>query len=118
MEVIVTKIAKSLLTTKINNIMKKNVIARLKIKSDAIDNFIKSTETLITETRKESGCITYKLYQEIADEKNEFLFYEIYEDDKALQMHADSPCLEDFLNNISDFLLEKPIVEVHEMNQF
>lgn len=95
--------------------MKKNVIARFKVKSNKIENFKSHAETLISNTRKEEGCSIYKLFQEITDDNNEFLFYEIYNDEAALEVHKKSDYLSDFIKNISDFLIEKPNVEVHSL---
>ncbi|MBV7441216.1 antibiotic biosynthesis monooxygenase [Weeksellaceae bacterium TAE3-ERU29] len=95
--------------------MNKNVIARFKVKSNEIENFKSLAETLISNTRKEEGCSIYKLFQEITDDKNEFLFYEIYNDDAALEVHKKSDYLSGFIKEISEYLMEDPTIEVHSL---
>ncbi len=95
--------------------MKVNVIARLKVKSEKINDFIKCAEILIRETRNEKGCSNYQLFQEVTDDKNEFLFYEIYADDKALETHSNADYFIRFFDEVSSFLQDKPIIEKHNV---
>jgi len=45
------------------------LVAKFIIKEDKIDEFKKYTEELVTETRKEKGCISYQLFQDVNDNK-------------------------------------------------
>ena len=43
------------------------------IKGDQRDNFLSDTKELISETRKEDGCLAYNLYESL-EERNTFIF--------------------------------------------
>lgn len=92
--------------------MKKVVVARLSIKSDKADQFLQAAEKIVEETRKESGCETYTLYKSCFGPENEFIFYEEYKDQKALDFHNNSAYLEKFFSVITPFLDGAPVVEV------
>ncbi len=93
--------------------MKKVVVARLSIKSEKVDQFLQVAEKIVEETRKESGCKTYVLYQSSFKPENEFIFYEEYQDQKALDFHNESAHLKEFFSAITPMLNGAPIVEVH-----
>ena len=92
--------------------MKKTVIARLTIKKEAVDSFMQFAKKMVDETRKEAGCITYCLYKNCFDQDSEFIFYEEYKDQAALDYHNNSEHLKLFFSNITSLLAGKPKVEV------
>ncbi len=91
--------------------MKKVVIARLNVKSDAVDQFLQSAEIIVNKTRKEEGCITYILYKSSFSPENEFIFYEEYKDQQALNVHNNSEYLANFLKQVTPMLTSEPIVD-------
>ncbi len=91
--------------------MKKRVIARLFIKPEAIEAFKKQAGVIVQKTRKEKGCIFYSLFEEAADPGN-FLFYEEYESQEALDIHSHSEYLEAFRTAVKDMHSKDKIVEV------
>jgi quinol monooxygenase YgiN len=92
--------------------MKKTVIARLTIKKEAVDNFVQFAQRIVTETRKETGCISYILYKNSFGQEAQFIFYEEYKDQAALDFHNKSEHLKQFLTQITPILAGAPIVEV------
>jgi len=92
--------------------MKKTVIARLTIKKDAVDKFVQFAQQIVGETRKEAGCISYILYKNSFGQEAQFIFYEEYKDQAALDYHNKSEHLKQFFSNITPLLAGKPIVEV------
>jgi quinol monooxygenase YgiN len=92
--------------------MKKTVIARLTIKKEAVDSFVQFAQKIVEETRKETGCITYVLYKNSFGQDAEFIFYEEYKDQAALDFHNKSEHLKQFFARITPLLAGKPIVEV------
>lgn len=62
------------------------VIAKSVIKEGQIENYLKEVDVLITETRKEEGCISYELFQDINSE-NIFFLIEEWESKEALEDH-------------------------------
>ena len=92
--------------------MKKTVVARLTIKKEAVENFVKFAQKIVEETRKETGCISYNLYKNTFGQEAEFIFYEEYKDQAAIDFHNKSEYLKQFFSNITPLLASKPIVEV------
>ena len=75
------------------------VIAKLTIKEDMVELFKNIVNELITETRKEAGCIQYQLFQDI-NNKQVLSFVEEWESIEALQKHMKS---KHFLENVPKF---------------
>lgn len=92
--------------------MKKTVIARLSIKKEVVNEFIQFAQKIVEETRKEEGCISYSLYKNCFGQEAEFVFYEEYKDQAALDFHSKSEYLKQFFSDITPLLAGKPIVEV------
>ena len=92
--------------------MKKVVVARLDIKPEKVDQFLELAKKMVEETRKEPGCITYILYKSCFTPENEFVFYEEYKDQKALDIHNASTYLKEFLSAIGPMINSAPKVEV------
>jgi len=91
--------------------MKKMVIARLFIKNEARSTFLKEATVLIQRTRAEKGCLFYSLYEDAA-RPGDFLFYEEYADQEALDEHFHSAHLQVF-RDITGYMHAKDrIVEV------
>ena len=66
---------------------------------------------LVAPTRKEAGCIEYKLHQD-NDYPAEFIFYENWESTACLEKHIDSDHYKAYVRAV-DGLLEKKVV--HKM---
>lgn len=91
--------------------MKKYVTAKLFIKPQFKDNFKKEAENLIAKTRKETGCISHNLFQDVTSE-DEFLFFEKYINQEALDYHCSLDYLKNFVTTIQDWQSKEMIVEV------
>ena len=92
--------------------MKRTVVARLTIKKEAVESFVQFAQKIVEETRKETGCISYTLYKNTFGQEAEFIFYEEYKDQAAIDFHNKSEYLKQFFSNITPLLAGKPIVEV------
>jgi quinol monooxygenase YgiN len=99
-------------TEKKSEPMKKTVVARLSIKKEAADSFVQFAQKIVEETRKEAGCITYGLYKNCFGQETDFVFYEEYRDQAALDYHNKSEYLKQFFSSITPLLASKPVVEV------
>lgn len=92
--------------------MKKVINARMVVKPEAIEQFLSYAKTIVEKTNAETGCLFYKLYQEVGNPVG-FIFYEIYKNQEAIEFHNSSDYLKAFLANTSGLLSENPIVEVY-----
>ena len=91
--------------------MKKKVIARIFVKNDSIKAFKKQAEIIIQKTRNEEGCLFYSLFEDVF-KPGEFLFYEEYADQGALDIHFKSEYLKVFRTSIHDMCSKDAIVDV------
>jgi quinol monooxygenase YgiN len=62
------------------------VVAKSTVKPDKAEEYIKLASALAAETRKEAGCISYGLYQDVKN-STVFSFIEEWESQEALDKH-------------------------------
>ncbi len=91
--------------------MKKKVIARLFIKNESIESFKKQAVEIIQMTRKEKGCLFYSLFHDVFS-PGEFLFYEEYASQDALDIHSNSAYLKTFRTIVSNMQSKEKVVDV------
>ena len=91
--------------------MKKKVIARLFIKNESIESFKKQAAVIIQKTRKEKGCLFYSLFQDVSS-PGEFLFYEEYARQDALDIHSNSEYLKTFRTIVSNMQSKEKVVDI------
>lgn len=65
------------------------IVADNFVKKDEVNEFLSLAKTLIAETRKEKGCISYNLNRDLKDETH-LTFIEEWEDEKAIEGHNSS----------------------------
>lgn len=87
----------------------KTIIAQLSILETKTDQFLKLASIMVNKSITENGCIAYKLLKDVGEE-NEFLIYEKYENDKAVEEHKSSEHFKNFLNSILPLLAKEPII--------
>jgi autoinducer 2-degrading protein len=91
--------------------MKKVINARINIKPEAIDQFISLAKTMVENSNSEKGCLIYKLYQEVGNPQS-FIFYEVYENQDAVDNHNSSGHFKIFIEQVTQLALDKPQVDV------
>ena len=62
------------------------IVAMNYVLEDQKENFIQLTKSLIEESRKEEGCISYSLYQDISN-SNVLTFIEEWKSKEAIDFH-------------------------------
>ncbi|HET9400254.1 MAG TPA: putative quinol monooxygenase [Candidatus Acidoferrales bacterium] len=82
------------------------VIAFARARRSKIAEAREALFALVAPTRAEKGCINYDLHQSDED-PTQFVFYENWESDAALEAHANSPHLQAF-RKISGAILDGP----------
>ena len=91
--------------------MKKKVIALLFIRNESIESFKKQAAVIIQKTRKEKGCLFYSLFQDVSS-PGEFLFYEEYASQDALDIHSNSEYLKTFRTIVSNMQSKEKVVDI------
>lgn len=91
--------------------MKKIVIARLSVQKQNIEQFLEKAKIMVQKSNAEKGCLTYRLFQEI-DASAEFIFYETYINQEAVDIHNTSEHFKEFLSFASSILTKEPSIEI------
>ena len=82
-----------------------NLVYQVQVKPESKDDILKAFETLVSETRKEKGCIIYDLFQN-GEDPNNFILIEKWATQEDLDNHSTSDHFKDYLND-SDGKFEK-----------
>ena len=91
--------------------MTKIITARIPIRPEAIEQFLIAAKTMVENSNLEQGCLVYKLYQEVGNPSS-FIFYEVYENQDAVNIHNASLYFQTFIEQMSDLAADKPQVDV------
>lgn len=94
--------------------MKIYLTAIIKAKEEYRSDVLSQLQNMVTKTRKETANELYTLHQGI-DDKNQFVFYEIWSNQEGLDHHNQQSYIKDFGNIIEEKLQEKPQIYITEM---
>lgn len=84
------------------------------IKGNQRENFLSDTKELISETRKEEGCLAYNLYESL-EERNTFIMVENWKDQFAIDIHNQNPLLQNFFSKVADYSIKAPELRIFEL---
>jgi quinol monooxygenase YgiN len=84
------------------------IVAKVVAKRDAVEAVKNELLKLIVPTRKESGCIEYRLHQDNQDPAV-FLFYETWEDAVSLEKHITSDHYKNYVRAVNGMIMEKVV---------
>lgn len=87
--------------------MKIHLTAIIKAKEEFRTDVLEVLQNMVKETRKEEACELYSLHQGIED-KNQFIFYEIWKNEEGLAQHNQQPYIQAFGALVEEKLQEKP----------
>jgi len=80
------------------------VTAKMTVKPGLKDEFVSGCQELIEATRKEEGCMSYKLYSD-TDIQNELVMLEFWEDIESLNIHMETEHFKKFGDILDKFLV-------------
>ncbi|MDF2544452.1 MAG: antibiotic biosynthesis monooxygenase [Herbinix sp.] len=81
------------------------VVAKNKVMDDKIEHVIKLYEELVIETRKEVGCITYDLFQDVKD-PSVVTMIEEWESQEKLDAHMITEHFKKIVPMVGEFVLQ------------
>jgi quinol monooxygenase YgiN len=90
------------------------LMARLKVKDDAVDEAKRLALGLVADSRGEEGCINYDIHQAI-DDQTVFVWHETWKNKAALDEHFEKPYFKDFFARASDLAAEPPQINLTKM---
>jgi quinol monooxygenase YgiN len=88
------------------------VVGRVRSDADKRDALVRIGTAVAAASRAESGCISYRLYEDTEIE-NDFVFVEEWESDDALRLHFATPHIRDFMQAIPGAIVAPPDVKFH-----
>ena len=90
-----------------------NIIAKNYIADGKADEFKALAKPLIEASRKEEGCISYSLFEDIHD-KNILTFIEEWKSIKAIQIHNNSPHFTSIVPTLAPLTAKPSEVNLYE----
>ena len=90
------------------------VVAKLTLKPDKKKEFKTLTEELRRESRKEKGCISYDLYEDI-NNPNVLIFLEEWRDEEAIKLHKESKHYTSSATKRSELQEGKPEINLYKL---
>lgn len=84
------------------------VVAKVVAKKDAVENVRTELLKMIAPTRREQGCIEYRLHQDNGDPAV-FIFYENWESAACLERHMESEHFKAYVNAVDGLIAEKVV---------
>jgi quinol monooxygenase YgiN len=91
-----------------------SVVAKLVVKEGAVELVKTELLKLIMPTRKEEGCIEYRLHQDNTD-PSVFIFYENWQNIACLERHINSAHYKSYVAAVGDQLAEKVVYKLTEI---
>ena len=90
------------------------VLARITVRPDKIEELTSILRSLVRETRKEHGCISYQLLQNKAD-PGDFTFVEEWESDSAIDAHFITAHMQDAFSKAASLLAKEPDIRRYDV---
>ncbi|KMQ69131.1 antibiotic biosynthesis monooxygenase [Chryseobacterium sp. FH2] len=87
--------------------MKIYLTAIIKAKKEYRTEVLEVLQNMVKETQKEEANELYSLHQSIED-KNQFVFYEIWENEEGLAQHNQQPYIQSFGALVDEKLQQQP----------
>ncbi|WP_288436878.1 putative quinol monooxygenase [uncultured Chryseobacterium sp.] len=94
--------------------MKIHLTAIIKSKEEHQAEVLEVLQHMVKETRKEEACELYSLHQG-TENKNEFVFYEIWKSEEGLAQHNQQPYIQAFGALADEKLQEKPQIYITQI---
>lgn len=90
------------------------IVATVKIKPEQREAFIKAATACAEATRKEPGCVSYRLYED-PTEKGSFLYFEEWKDQAAIDEHFKAPHLATFFGTVQSMFASPPTIHRYSL---
>jgi quinol monooxygenase YgiN len=90
------------------------LVARLKVRADAVEEAKRLALGITDDSRREEGCINYDVHQAI-DDPTVFVWHETWKDKAALENHFELPYFKEFFAAASKLAAEDPQITITRM---
>ena len=86
------------------------VVAKLKAKQGSEKQMEEAFHTMISKVKEEPGCLKYILHRSNQD-PTVFVFYEVYQDQAALDFHGKTPHMAEMFGKLGGLLDGRPAID-------
>jgi quinol monooxygenase YgiN len=93
---------------------KVTIVAKVTAKSDKIEAVRAELLKMIAPTRREEGCIEYRLHQD-NDDPAVFLFYENWQSPACVEQHMNSPHFKEYVAAVGNLIEGKTVNKMTEI---
>jgi quinol monooxygenase YgiN len=90
------------------------VAAKLVVIPERKSEIIRLAATVAPPSRAEAGCITYNFYEQPGS--NDFLFFEEWADQAALELHFQTPHFQAFMKPLTEMIVGAAKIRVYEVS--
>jgi quinol monooxygenase YgiN len=90
------------------------LVARLKVRDDAIEEAKRLALNIVADSRSEAGCVNYDVHQAI-DDPTIFVWHETWENRAALDNHFELPYFKEFFAGAGALAAEEPQITITKM---
>jgi quinol monooxygenase YgiN len=90
------------------------VAAKFVAKAERKSEIIRLAATVAPPSRAEAGCITYNFYEQPGS--NDFLFFEEWADQAALDLHFQTPHFQAFIEPLTGMIEGAAKIRVYEVS--
>ena len=90
------------------------LVARLKVKTDAVEEMKRLALGIVADSRTEEGCDNYDVHQAI-DDPTVFVWHETWQDKSALDAHFEEPHFKEFFARGMELAAEEPQITITRM---
>lgn len=90
------------------------LVARLKVREDAVEETKQAALAIVADSRAEAGCINYDIHQAIDDE-TVFVWHETWKSKAAIDEHFETQFFKDFFAKAEKFVAEPPQIMLTKM---
>ena len=90
------------------------LVARLKVREDAVEEAKRLAFGIVDDSRAEEGCVNYDIHQAI-DDQTIFVWHETWKDKSALDEHFEKSYTKEFFAKAGAIAAEQPQITVTKM---
>ncbi len=90
------------------------LVARLKVKDDAVEEAKKATLEIVAASRAEEGNLNYDIHQAI-DDPTVFVWHETWKNKAAIDEHFETEFFKEFFAKVSEFAAEPPQITLTKL---
>jgi len=90
------------------------LVARLKVREDAVEEAKRLALGIVADSRTEEGCVNYDVHQAI-DDPTVFVWHETWKNRAALDNHFELPYFKEFFAAAGALAAEEPQITITKM---